>query len=59
MRCVHDVHPKWLLEFVAANVDSLPYHWQERCLEIVAEAQMRECKRGANADGGNQDFPPR
>ena len=45
MRCVHDLHPKWLLELVAANVELLPLHWQERCMEIVAEEQMRAFKR--------------
>lgn len=45
LRCVHDMHPEWLLEFLAANVESLPENWQGRCMEVVADAQMREHKR--------------
>ena len=45
MRCVHDLHPDWLLEFVTANVDSLPLHLRERCFEIIAEAENRAFKQ--------------
>jgi hypothetical protein len=33
------------MEVVTANVESLPHHWQARCMEIVAEEQMRDFKR--------------
>ena len=48
MRCLYDMHPRWFLELVAANVDSLPMAWQGRCMEIVAESQMRDFKGGKN-----------
>lgn len=41
MLCLLDWHPSWLLALLAANAESLPEHWQDRCVRVAGDKARR------------------
>ena len=59
MLCLLDWHPSWLLELLAANAESLPEHWQDRCVRVAGDKARRRAENERNARAARNKTPAR
>ena len=59
MLCLLDWHPSWLLALLAANAESLPEHWQDRCVRVAGDKARRRAENERKKRAARNKTPAR
>ena len=59
MLCLLGWHPSWLMALLAANAQSLPEHWQDRCVRVVGDKARRRADADARKNAARNKTPAR